>query len=86
MKSFGERIADTLVADGVLSTKQLGEVLDVQKKQGGRLLQLLLERRLVTEQDMIASMGRCLGTPPIALAKIHPSQHDCPLNEGVIVL
>jgi type IV pilus assembly protein PilB len=74
MKSFGERIADTLVADGVLSTKQLGEVLDVQKKQGGRLLQLLLERRMVTEQDMIASMGRCLGTPPIALAKIHPSQ------------
>ena len=72
MKSFGERIADTLVADGVLNSKQLGEVVEIQKKQGGRLLQLLLERRLVTEQDMIASMGRCLGTPPIALNKIHP--------------
>ena len=74
MKSFGERIADTLVTDGVLSGKQLAEVVEVQKKQGGRLLQLLLERRLVTEQDMIASMGRCLGTPPISLGKIHPPQ------------
>jgi len=71
MKSFGERIADTLIADGVLSQKQLQEVVDIQKKHGGRLLKLLLERQFVTEQDMMVSMGRCLGTPPISLAKMH---------------
>jgi type IV pilus assembly protein PilB len=70
MKSFGERIADTLIADGVLTQKQLTEVLELQKKQGGQLLKLLLERRFVTDQDMMVSMGRCLGTPPVSLAKM----------------
>jgi type IV pilus assembly protein PilB len=75
MKSFGERITDTLIADGLLSSEQLGEVVELQKKQGGRLLKLLLERQFVTEQDMMASMGRCLGTPPVTLAKMHvPSE------------
>jgi len=74
MKSFGERIADTLIADGLLTQKQLTEVLDSQKKSGGRLLKLLLERQFVTEQDMMVSMARCLNTPPVTLAKIHVPQ------------
>jgi type IV pilus assembly protein PilB len=74
MKSFGERIADTLIADGLLTQKQFGEVVDLQKKQGGRLLKLLLDRQFVTEQDMMVSMGRCLSTPPVSLAKMHVPQ------------
>ena len=74
MKSFGERIADSLIADGLLTQKQLAEVLESQKKSGGRLLKLLLERQFVTEQDMMVSMARCLNTPPINLAKMHVPQ------------
>jgi type IV pilus assembly protein PilB len=74
MKSFGERIADALLADGLLTEEQLNEVLDIQKKQGGRLLKLLLEKQLVTEQDMMVSMGRCLGAHPVTLAKMHVPQ------------
>src|SRR5664279_969233 len=74
MKSFGERITDTLVADGLLTPGQLAEVVEVQKQQGGRLLKLLLEKQLVTEQDMMVSMGRCLGVAPITLAKMHVPQ------------
>jgi type IV pilus assembly protein PilB len=74
MKSFGERIADTLIADGLLSADQLNEVLDLQKKQGGRLLKLLLDRQHVTEQDMMVSMGRSLGTSPINLGKMRAPQ------------
>ena len=74
MKSFGERITDTLVADGLLTHEQLTEVIDLQKKQGGRLLKLLLDKQFVTEQDMMVSMGRCLGTAPITLAKMHVPQ------------
>src|SRR5439155_24131511 len=62
MKSFGERIADLLIADGLLTQKQLGEVLESQKKQGGRLLKLLLERQFVSDLDMTAAMARCLNT------------------------
>ncbi|HTS20134.1 MAG TPA: type II secretion system ATPase GspE [Verrucomicrobiae bacterium] len=74
MKSFGERIADTLLADGLLSQEQLSEVLELQKTQGGRLLKLLLEKQLVTEQDMMVSMGRCLGAHPVTLAKMRVPQ------------
>jgi len=74
MKSFGDRIADTLIAEGLLTQKQLNEVLESQKKSGGRLLKLLLERQFVTEQDMMVSMARCLNTPPVNLAKMHVPQ------------
>src|SRR3989442_16044207 len=70
IKSFGERIADVLIEDGLLLPSQLEEALDLQKKQGGRLLKLLTEKQYVTEQDMVISMGRCLDTPPINLSKI----------------
>jgi type IV pilus assembly protein PilB len=74
MKSFGERIADALLAEGLLTEEQLTEVLGLQKKQGGRLLKLLLEKQLVTEQDMMVCMGRCLGASPVTLAKMHVPQ------------
>jgi type IV pilus assembly protein PilB len=74
MKSFGERIADTLLADGLLTQEQLNEALELQKKQGGRLLKLLIEKQLVTDQDMMVSMGRCLGASPITLAKMRVPQ------------
>ncbi|MGA2220630.1 MAG: type II secretion system ATPase GspE [Verrucomicrobiia bacterium] len=70
MKPFGERIADGLIADGLLTRKQLNEVIESQKKQGGRLLKLLLDRQFVTDQDMMVSTARCLGTPPVTLAKM----------------
>ncbi len=70
MKSFGERIADALIEDGVLQTEQLQEVMVQQKSQGGRLLKILLDKSYVTEQDMMVSMGRTLGTPPINLSRL----------------
>jgi type IV pilus assembly protein PilB len=70
VKSFGERIADALVEDGLLNTKQVEELLEQQKKEGTRLLKLILEKAYVTEQDMAVSMGRVLNTPPINLARV----------------
>src|SRR5690242_5699950 len=69
-KSFGERIADVLIEDGLLLSSQLEEAMELQKKQGGRLLKILTEKEYVTEQDMVISMGRCLDTPPINLSKL----------------
>jgi len=69
-KSFGERIADVLMEDGLLLPNQLQEAIAIQKSEGGRLLKILTERQFVTEQDMAFSMGRCLNTPPINLTKL----------------
>ena len=70
IKSFGERIADALVEDGLLTHKQVEELLEQQKKEGTRLLKLVLDKSLVSEQDMTVSMGRVLNVPPINLARI----------------
>jgi type IV pilus assembly protein PilB len=70
IKSFGERIADVLIEDGLLLPTQLEEAVQIQKKQGGRLLKILTDSNFVTEQDMVISMGRCLDTPPINLSKM----------------
>jgi type IV pilus assembly protein PilB len=69
-KSFGERIADALVEDGLLTAKQVDELLEQQKKEGTRLLKLVIERAYVTEQDMTVCMGRILNTPPVNLARL----------------
>jgi type IV pilus assembly protein PilB len=69
-KSFGERIADVLIEDGLLLPTQLGEAVELQKKEGGRLLRILTDKQFVTDQDMAFSTGRCLNTPPINLAKV----------------
>ena len=70
-KSFGERIADVLIEDGLLLPNQLEEAVSIQKTEGGRLLKILTDRQFVTEQDMAFSMGRCLNTPPINLSRVH---------------
>src|SRR3984893_16861089 len=70
-KSFAERIAEVLIEDGLLLPNQLEEAVSIQKTEGGRLLKILTDKQFVNEQDMAFSMGRCLNTPPINLAKLH---------------
>src|SRR6201988_671657 len=69
-KSFGERIADVLIEEGLLLPNQLEEAITIQKAEGGRLLKILTDRQFVTEQDMVFSIGRCLNTPPVNLARL----------------
>ncbi|MGH7943224.1 MAG: GspE/PulE family protein [Limisphaerales bacterium] len=71
VKSFGERIADALVEDGLLSAKQIEELLAQQKKEGARLIKLILDKAYVSEQDLAVSMGRVLNVPPVNLARIN---------------
>ena len=44
IKSFGERIADALVEDGLLGANQVEELLEKQKKEGARLVKLIVEK------------------------------------------
>jgi len=78
IKSFGERIADALVDDGLLTSKQVAELLEQQKKEGIRLLKLVIEKGYVSEQDLAVSMGRVLNVPPVNLSRlpIHPEISD----------
>ena len=67
IKSFGERIADALVEDGLLGASQVEELLEQQKKEGARLVKLFVEKAYVSEQDLAVCMGRVLN--------VHADQH-----------
>jgi type IV pilus assembly protein PilB len=70
IKSFGERIADALVEDGLLSEEQVEELLEQQKKEGTRFVKLVLEKSYVSDQDLTVCMGRVLNVPPINLGRV----------------
>jgi type IV pilus assembly protein PilB len=70
VKSFGERIADALVEDGLLSAGQVEELLEQQKKGGARLVKLIIDKAYVSEQDLSVCMGRVLNVPPVNLGRI----------------
>jgi type IV pilus assembly protein PilB len=70
VKSFGERIADALVEDGLLSQGQVEELLEQQKKEGARLVKLIVDKAYVSEQDLAVCMGRVLNVPPVNLARV----------------
>src|SRR3974390_3231226 len=70
VKSFGERIADALVEDGLLTAQQVESLLEEQKKGGTRLVKLIIEKAYVSEQDLTVSMGRVLNGPSVNLARL----------------
>jgi len=71
VKTFGERIADALVEDGLLSMEQVEELLEQQKKGGTRLVKLILEKAYVSDQDLTVAMGRVLNVPSVNLARLN---------------
>ena len=72
IKSFAERIADALIEDGLLSNQQIEELLERQKKEGSRLVKLLVDkdRQYVSPEDLSVCMGRVLNVAPINLSRL----------------
>src|SRR5512138_2563448 len=70
VKSFGERIADALVEDGLLYAPQVEELLEQQRREGTRLLKIITDKGLVTDVDLAVSMGRVLNFAPVNLGRV----------------
>src|SRR5665213_976338 len=70
VKALGERIADALIEDGLLTAAQVEELLEKQKKEGTRLIKLVVEKAYVTESDLVVSMGRVLNTAPVNVSRL----------------
>jgi type IV pilus assembly protein PilB len=69
-KTLGERIADALIEDGLLTAEQVAELLEKQKKEGTRFIKLVAEKAYVTENDLVVAMGRVLNTPPVNVIRL----------------
>jgi hypothetical protein len=50
---------------------QVEELLEQQKKEGARLVKLIVDKAYVSEQDLAVCMGRVLNVPPVNLARLN---------------
>jgi type IV pilus assembly protein PilB len=64
---MSSRLGEILVKDSLISTDQLKQALDHQKKNGGRLGTCLVKLGLVSDDDITAVLSRQYGVPSINL-------------------
>ncbi len=70
MASLKERIIDALLSQKLVSAEQLEEVLAVQRTRGGSLQQILLDRKIVNETELLTVVSQGIGIPPVTLSKM----------------
>ena len=70
MASLKERIIDALLSRKLVAPEQLEEILSVQRTRGGSLQNLLVERGLVSEPDLLAAVSQGIGIPLINLSRM----------------
>ena len=61
------RIGDLFVEHGMITDQQLAEALDVQRRTGGRLGEILIELEMITSVDAAEILAERLGMPFVNL-------------------
>ncbi|HEV2615685.1 MAG TPA: type IV-A pilus assembly ATPase PilB [Candidatus Acidoferrales bacterium] len=64
---MSSRLGEILVRDSLISSDQLKQALDYQKREGGRLGTCLVKLGLVSDEDITAVLSRQYGVPSINL-------------------
>lgn len=69
------RLGDVLLKAGLIDEKTLASALEAQKKEGGKLGQIIMDRGLVKEEDMLKVIAEQVGVPFVRLKHyaINPS-------------
>ena len=69
MLSLKERLTELLVNNKLLTPEQLKEALEFQKKNGGRLSDIIVGLKFVKEGDLISILSEGIGLPLIDLKR-----------------
>jgi len=75
MASSYRKLGEILVEEGIISEKQLQKAIDEQKVEGGRLGEILVKLKFVTEEQIVIVLGRQLSIPYLSLSsgKLKPA-------------
>ncbi|MCM8832109.1 MAG: Flp pilus assembly complex ATPase component TadA [Candidatus Omnitrophica bacterium] len=79
-----KRLGDILISEGIITETQLDEAISIQKKEGGKLGEILCKLGYVNEEQIVVAVSRQLLIPYISLKsdKLHPA--DDQNLEGLI--
>jgi type IV pilus assembly protein PilB len=69
------RLGDILVSEGVITKEQLDEVVALQRKEGGKIGEVLLKLGYVSEEQIVIALSKQLSIPYISLTsgKLKPA-------------
>ncbi len=67
--SFKDKLTDILIKGKLIKQKELDKALDIQKKSGGSLGQILVEKGFISREDLMLVLSRQLDIPPIDITK-----------------
>lgn len=72
------KIGEILLEDGLLTQDQLQQALAYQKEKGGLIGRILVDMKLVAEEDLISALGKQYKIPYIPLKNysINPDMAD----------
>lgn len=65
------RLKSQLIEDRLLTEAQFAEILEVQKKSGKRIVEILLEKQMVDEDVLIESFAKHYALPVMDLANVN---------------
>jgi len=69
MISLKERLKEILVSNKLLTPDQLNKAVEIQKKRGGRLSDIIIESGFIKESDLVSTLSQSLGFPLIDLKR-----------------
>jgi len=68
--NISKRLGEMIVASGVIGQQQLMEALDIQKQTGVKLGQILIEKKYVTERQLLEFLSKQFSLEFVELSKI----------------
>lgn len=68
--NISKRLGEMIVASGVINSQQLAEALDLQKQTGVKLGQILIEKKYVTEKQLLEFLSKQFSLEFVELGKL----------------
>lgn len=67
-KTSKKRLGDVLLEQELIEEEQLKECIEIQRRSGGNLASVLLEKGYLNEEDLVVTLSEQLGIPHIRVA------------------
>jgi len=76
-----KKIGEILISEGVISPSQLEETVNIQKREGGKLGEILIRLNYLSEEQLVIALGKQLGIPYVTSSEILKPQTEQNLEE-----
>lgn len=70
MKTIKDKLIRILVENKIITEEELEKALEVQKKDGGRITDILVKENIISHRELIAALSQHLGFPPLDINRI----------------